>query len=565
MSVPENQAWRISVLRRLLWLLCSFAGGALYAAALPPLNWSWAVFFCLFPVLCCGTFFKWKFSWLSGWCWGLGWALFSYQFLREIEWFVPYLLAPVMALWPALWAALLPGLKESLLFPADSLQWNCREKAEYLKTKLPWYRVLFFALSAAMLFTLIEWSRSRLFVWNDFSVTQWRNHRLIQIAAVTGSYGIGFLIAWVNTALFSAVAWKKRGIWQVIPLVLVFAGVIIYGEYRIKALENVPASRRMLRAGLIQCDLSQRRRATEPQILEAIEVCTALTRKVAALKPDIIIWPESAVPIPLNSGGYTGEVFRSSFSRMLREVRIPVLAGLLAFKEGVSNKSWQITNSALLFDPEKGSVDRYDKIHRVPYGEYVPFRKYLPEFITNAVDMGRDLAPGNNYEPFTLRSGVRISAAICYEGVFGYLIRQFALRRNDVLVVISNDAWYPRSSEPEQHLANAVIRCVESSTYMIRCGNNGGSGVVTPAGKFTGYIGSSAPRPELLRERACGVVEVPLPDDREYRTIFVRYGEWFILLLGAGLAALIIYSVIRKKQCKCFAEKISGEKRENES
>ena len=554
----RNQAWEISIARRIVWLTASFAGGALYAAALPPLNWSFAVFISLLPVLHCGNSFKWKFSLLSGWCWGLGWALFSYQFLREIEWFVPYALAPVMALWPAVWAALLPKLREWMLFPPEKLLWNARKKNEYLQAALPWYRVLLFSLTAAVLFTLIEWTRSRLFVWNDFSVTQWRNLYLIQIAAVTGSYGIGFLIAWCNSAIYGLLRFRKTGIIQAIPVLLLFLLASGYGFFRVSELKKITPEKQ-LRAGLIQCDLSQRRHASEKEVLEAIEVCVDLSRKVAAQNPDIIIWPESAVPIPLNSGGYAGSVFRREFSALLRELKMPLLAGMLAFKAGSTAENWQVTNSALLFPADRKSVGRYDKIHRVPFGEYVPFRKYLPEALINAVDMGRDLAPGNNFEPLNICPDIRASVAICYEGVFGYLIRRFALRRSDLLIVLSNDAWYPRSSEPEQHLANAVIRCVESGLPMIRCGNNGGSGMVTAWGEFTGYIGSSAPRPELLRERACGVVEVPVYRTGKISAPFVKYGEWFILLLAIFAFAVIIYGVIWETDRLKQAGKLIGE------
>lgn len=554
----RNQAWEISIARRIVWLIASFAGGTLYAAALPPLNWSFAVFVSLLPVLHCGNCFKWKFSLLSGWCWGLGWAFFSYRFLREIEWFVPFALAPVMAVWPAVWAALLPKLREWTLFPPEKVLWNARKKAEYLHTSLPWYRVLLFSFAAAAAFTLIEWSRSRLFVWNDFSVTQWRNIILIQIAALTGSYGIGFLVALCNCAIYGAVRFRKAGVIQIIPAVLLFALVAGYGVYRTSALEKIRPEKR-LRAGLIQCDLSQRRHASEKEALEAIEVCVDLSRKVAAQNPDIIIWPESAVPIPLTSGGYAGTVFRREFSALLQELKMPLLAGMLAFKAGSTAENWQVTNSALLFPPDRKSVGRYDKIHRVPYGEYVPFRQYLPEALINAVDMGRDLAPGNNFEPLNITPEIRASVAICYEGVFGYLIRRFAMRRSDLLIVLSNDAWYPESSEPEQHLANAVIRCVESGLPMIRCGNNGGSGMVTPWGKFTGYIGTAAERPELLRERAYGIVDVPVYRAGDIPTVFVKYGEWFILLLAISAFAIIIYGVIWETNLRKLTGKLTGE------
>ena len=565
MSEIKNQAWDISLARRILWLLLSFAGGTLYAAALPPLNWSFAVFFSLLPVLHCAAKFKWKFILASAWCWGVGWALFSYQFLREIEWFVPYLLAPVMALWPVLWAAGLPKLRQWLLFPAGAVLWNVEEKKRYLDSEIPWYRVLCFSIVSAALFTLVEWSRSRLFVWNDFSVTQWRNLAFIQISAVTGSYGVGFLVAWCNTAIYGLIGFRRKsGIIQMIPPVLCIAGVLFYGHCRLKALEKMPPPERILRAGLVQCDLSQRRHASEDQIVEAVTVCTALSRELAAKKPDLIIWPESAVPVPLTSAGSAGELFRREFSALLRDTAVPHLAGMLAFKRSPDEKEWQITNSAVFFDPAKRGVERYDKIHRVPFGEYVPFRRFLPQALIDAVDMGRDLAPGNNFEPLNIAPGVRASVAVCYEGVFGYLIRKFALRNSNLLIVISNDAWYPESSEPEQHLANAVIRCVESGLNMIRCGNNGGSGVVTSGGRFTQYIGSAAARPELLRERAAGIVEIPVYSSNPVKTIYLEYGEWFIFLLWIIIFAVIVYGMTWEHRRLNAAAKLSGENFKNE-
>ncbi len=555
MKYKKNQAWQVSNFRKLLLALSCFAGGTLYAAALPPLNWNFAVFVSLLPVLYCGCCFKWKFSAFCGWLWGIGWAFFSCNFLREIEWFVPFLIAPVLGVWPAFFAALLPGLKKFTLYPAAALLWNTEKKAEYLSNSLPSYRIILFTVSGAVLFTLIEWTRSRLFVWNDFSVTQWRNRYLIQIASLTGSYGIGFIVAAVNTGIFGAFYFKKNRFVPLIFPALITAGALFYGSYHIRKIENLPPSETTLRAGLIQCDLSQRRHATSAQVFEAINVCTELSAQLAKQNPELIIWPESAVPIPLQSGGVEGDLFRRKFAGLLRSTQIPLLAGMIAFKPAKESGKWLITNSAMLFN-SKALVGRYDKIHRVPYGEYVPFRKYLPQSLIDAVDMGRDLEPGNNYAPINIKPGVRASIAICYEGVFGYLIRQFALRDSNLLIVLSNDAWYPKSSEPEQHLANAVIRSIESGLFMIRCGNNGGSGVVTPDGKFTQYIGSKAARPELLRERAAGIVEVPVYSDWVRRTFFVKYGEWFILLLGIYLFALISGWLIHTFKLKEYSKQL---------
>ena len=554
-------AWQVSRFRKLFLAFGCFAGGMLYASALPPLNWSFAAFISLLVLLYCGCCFSWKFSAFCGWLWGIGWAFFSCNFLREIEWFVPILLAPVLALWPAFWAALLPGLKNFALYPAEALLWNSEKKNEYLSASLPWYRVIFFTVSSAVLFTLIEWTRSRLFVWNDFSVTQWRNRYLIQIASLTGSYGIGFIVALVNTGIFGALYFKKRRIISLAVPAVLTAASLLFGVYNIRKIENLPPSEVSLRAGLMQCDLSQRRHATEAQVVEAIEVCTELSARLAAQKPELIIWPESAVPIPLESGGETGNLFRRKFATLLRSGNTPILAGLISVKPAREKNQWLITNSALLYQSDLKLAGRYDKIHRVPYGEYVPFRKYLPQSLIDAVDMGRDLEPGNNYEPIQIKPGVYASIAICYEGVFGYLIRKFALRDSNLLIVLSNDAWYPESSEPEQHLANAVIRSVESGLFMIRCGNNGGSGVVTPDGRFTRYIGSNAARPELLRERAIGIVDVPVYPKWVRRTFFVKYGEWFILLLGFYLLALIAGLMVNCCRKKRYSRQLMEKKK----
>ena len=122
--------------------------------------------------------------------------------------------------------------------------------------------------------------------------------------------------------------------------------------------------------------------------------------------------------------------------------------------------------------------------------------------------------------------------------MFGYLTREFARRGANVLVVRSNDAWYPVSSEPEQHLANAVMRAVETGLPMVRCGNNGGSGVVTPLGEFTQILEVPGPEARLELRRGRGIATVGVGVEPEpAETFFVRHGEWFI----AVLAALVVF------------------------
>jgi apolipoprotein N-acyltransferase len=208
-----------------------------------------------------------------------------------------------------------------------------------------------------------------------------------------------------------------------------------------------------------------------------------------------------------------------------------MLIGSLDFAEDKS-----MTNSALLINPGGKLAGKYDKFHRVPFGEYVPFREYLPESWIRAFDMGRDLTAGTAIEPLQINDDIRAGTAVCYEGVFSYLSAAFARNNANVLAAVSNDVWYPASSEPEQHLANAVMRCVETGLPMVRCGNNGGSGVVNVFGEFTQYIGSKSDRPELLREKAAGAVTVEVEKNPEL-TMAVRFENLIVYCLITAMLA----------------------------
>lgn len=203
-SEAPDESWRISRAGKLFRLLTAFAGGALYAAALPPFNLEPLVFASVFLLYLVAAESHWRFAALAGWVWGLGWSLFAYQFLREIDPAVPYLLAPVISVWPAVWAGLIPFLKRNTLYPLAAELGGFEEREKFLQSSAAFGRWLCFAVGSAALFTLLEWTRSRLFNWNDLAVTQYRNLALIQLAAFTGSYGINFLIALAGGALYAA-------------------------------------------------------------------------------------------------------------------------------------------------------------------------------------------------------------------------------------------------------------------------------------------------------------------------------------------------------------------------
>ena len=251
-----------------LWryLLFSFAGGLLFAAALPPLNFSFTAFAALAPLVWCAVRLDWKRAAFCGWVWGLGWSLFAFQFLREIELPVPYMLAPVLSLWPAVSGALISLAARGLLYPPAVRCEEYEKRKDYLEKGLVWYRTVLFILSAAVIYTLVEWTRSRLFTWNDLSVTQWRNLPFVQIASLTGSYGVLFLVALAGAALGSfTLRWGK---WCTLGVVLLLGANTIWGTCRMAHAPR-PADSKW-RPALIQGDLSQRRHAGEKEFREAM-------------------------------------------------------------------------------------------------------------------------------------------------------------------------------------------------------------------------------------------------------------------------------------------------------
>ena len=565
---PPNEARFLNPWPRRLALTACAGGGFLYAAALPPLNLSFAAFFALLPVMVYMSIERrWYMHALAGWLWGWCWAICAYSWLREIEWFVPWLMAPVIALFPMAWAIVMGVVSRSLLFPPLVESCGMDQRRNYLAHGPRLWRLILMGLNAAALYIVVEYSRSRLFVWNDLAVTQYRNVALIQLAALTGSYGVGFAVALVNSAwwmLFFRRGWRATAVLVSLAVLLFFSGWC-YTRWR-----NIPKPDTEWKVLAIQGDLSQRRQASAEETIEALLVYRALSKAALRAHPDadVIIWPEGAIPIPLCSQYWPPNIGRglanltAAYQNVVRDLtlhdRKKMLIGALDYEEMTSTRIRKndpppgVTNSAFLIDEWGGVIGRYDKYHRVPFGEYVPFRRYLPDSWINAVDMGRDLVPGQKLAPIaelTLPTGqggqykVRPGVVICYEGVFGYVTRGTVRSGANVLVALSNDAWYPKSCEPEQHLANATLRAVECGVPMVRVGNNSGSGIVMPDGRFVQALEVPGPesRPEIRRGRGYKLLRIPVTESPS-PTAYLRIGDLFSILLIGFVILMIIYA-----------------------
>jgi apolipoprotein N-acyltransferase len=188
-----------------------------------------------------------------------------------------------------------------------------------------------------------------------------------------------------------------------------------------------------------------------------------------------------------------------------------------------------------MISPQGDIVGRYDKVHLVPFGEYVPLKKIL-FFIRKLVDGAGDFTPGDDVVPLVM-DGAKIGGLICYEGIFPDISARHGEKGSALLVNITNDAWYGRTSAPYQHMTMAAFRAIENRVYLVRAANTGISAIVDPLGSIRSRTG--------LFERAVlngSVRFVP------HRTVYRLYGDMFVYICIALVAGIYILSLRRRPE-----------------
>ena len=568
-SRPGNQAFMVSRKMTLLRVFLLILSGAVCSAAFPPLAWSFLSWVSLIPLYLFVSDRTFRGAFCNGFIWGYFWALTSFFWMREIEVFIPFVMALILALFPACWAMMIPVFKRSFLVPLEiQLQGSGAEMENPGHPKLMFLRETLFIIAAASWWCLLEWVRSWFltgFPWNFLGVSQWKNIPLIQICEYTGVYGISFLIVYFNIAMvFAGKGIRnsiihgryRRPVSLIIGVVILMLSILIGAKSMLKYRSPAKGAKGKnehikLIAAVIQGNIPQCRFPKIGEAEFALNEYVQLSRLAAINKPDILIWSETAVPVPYFSGHPFGTIFRFELSKLQKASGIPLLFGTIDFGTEFSKYSSPEDipgyNAVFLLDGRNQVVDRYYKQHLVPFGEYTPLGKYYPE-IKKYFGMGRDLSAGTRSTLFELKKGVMAGAQICFEDVFPGISRDFVHKGANLLVVLSNDAWYPESSEAEQHMANSIFRAVENRRPMIRAGNNNCSCLILPNGVIADSVslrqdeaGEYVPAPELSsRGYADFTVEI---DQASPLTFYTKYGDIFILLCGLVVVSAAIHSL----------------------
>ncbi len=384
------------------------------------------------------------------------------------------------------------------------------------------------------LWVLLEYIRSHLFTgfpWALLGYSQYLNLPVIQIADVAGVWGVSWLVMLVNVTIYSAVSHKpqsasakKRYLVPVLCIIITLG----YGYYKLhKSWLLAPSSR--LKISVIQGNIPQQLKWAPEARKFIMGKYLNLTRQALKDNPDLIIWPEAALPVVIEEEPDYYEKVRG----FVKEIRVPVLVG------AVRKENEFYYNSAILLSGEGGLLNTYDKLHLVPFGEYIPLRKILP-FLETVVPIG-DFAAGKEYVLFNLSAiryplSAKFGVLICFEDLFPELSRNFVKKGAQFLVNITNDAWFGKTSSPYQHLQASVFRAVENRVPVVRSANTGISGFIVPSGEIISLVRDKTGREIFLD----GFLTQEIKIGKHQLSFYTRFGGVFIFIC----VLLILYVII---------------------
>lgn len=492
----------------------AFLAGIAATAALPPYYQAWILFICfgLFGILL-NKAASGKRAFAFGYWFGFGF------FAAGLSWISNALALDIVSFgWLIPFALILSGAFFGLFtaFPALG--------AYYFRG--------YFArcITFGVFWALSEWIRSFLltgFPWNLLGSVLAFDHRLLQPAAVFGTYGLSLAV--VIAAMLPAAAFfapKKRnaliGIVFSLAIVSTIGG---YGYYRTNRLDNDALSDIAVR--IVQPSIPQSLKWNYAELEKNFADYVEMSQSGGFAEKDIVIWGETASTFPVT-------LDRTHFYQMLPAVPDNgwLIAGSIDYYPDEDDR-WLPVNAGLILRHGRGITDTYAKSHLVPFGEYIPFRKFLPDGLRPVTKVISDFRAGDGVKTFSPEGLPPFGLLICYEIIFPHQVAD-TKNRPQWLINLTNDGWYGRSSGPYQHLVTARLRAVEEGLTVVRAANSGISAVISRTGKVIKSLG--------LYER--GNLDFTLPRELDTLTPYARQGNlyffWLSLLLVAAATLLSV-------------------------
>jgi len=430
-------------------------------------------------------------------------------------------------------------------------------------------------LGLAGLWVLIEWTRTWLlggFPWLPLAASQWQLVSILQIAAFTGAGGISFVLICVNVGfaaylhrllcegpaaqrrrnrtrfasetepeeLVEIRDWGLRRRCQefFLALFLLLACLCVF-LVTVQPLARSRFTVPLGRVAFVQPDIPQEAKWDPAKAGGIVRTLQEVTLAAGTTRPDLILWPEAALPSPLNSDAG----LRAFVESLSTHAGAPLLLGAVAVEQpGTPGERW--SDGAFLVTPDSGlQPGYYAKRHLVPFGEYVPLHP-LFDWLAKFVPIGGDFTPGTDAVPLVVslpHGPVAFGPLICYEDLFPRLAAESVRSGADALVVVTNDAWYGEGGAAYQHAAHSVLRAVETRRPVLRCGNAGWSGWIDEFGVIRYAMIGQAGSVYFRGTSAVDVTRDVRWTGRE--SYYVRHGDWFVAVCAvlavfgwAGLA-----------------------------
>ncbi len=396
--------------------------------------------------------------------------------------------------------------------------------------------------TAPVLWVGLEYLRSVLFSgfpWLDLGYGLHSQPVLIQAADLGGHHLLSFALVLANGLVVSVIDRQRSAIhWNISMerrvllmaccfLVFVFG----YSVVRYRVMPSFFRQSLLAEISVIQGNVAQDEKWLPEKKEKTVAVYEQLSQGVLREKTtELVVWPESALPFYPQKDPLAKRV-----ADMVRAENVYLLTGAPTYSvtPSAEEKTVEYFNSALLIDPAGVVIGSYAKQHLVPYGEYVPLRKYMP-FLAPLVESVGDFTAGVSSQPLAMGNHLKLGVLICFESIFPQIARDEVASGANLLVNLTNDAWYGRTSAPYQSMAMSVFRAVETKRSLVRAANTGISAFVDPAGNVL-------EKTDIFTAEALSA-QVPV---LEKNTVFVRSGHLFGTACLAFTPALLLF---RKRQ-----------------
>ena len=396
----------------------------------------------------------------------------------------------------------------------------------------------------AFIWVSLEFIRTHLFTgfpWAMFGYSQWNNLPIIQISEFTGVYGVSFLIILVNLIITNILVKKERNLKIATTNFLFILICLVFGFFKLTTY-HLPLT--TYRISILQGNIDQYKKWDEKYEQEIMDTYSQLTTYRLPVATALIVWPESSVPGFLKNDkklyDWISDVARKTKTQHLvasndyKQVCYQRSLGnsnKFDFTRSLNYKNGKFYNSAFLVSSDGKITGEYSKSHLVPFGEYMPLRNFLSKFIKVVNEIG-EFSAGEKYNVINSTAG-KLGVNICFEAIFPDEVRKSVKNGAEILVNLTNDAWYLKTSAPYQHFTMNVFRAVENRRFVVRAANTGVSGFIDPTGRVKS-------KTEIFTTTTLTDYIQPL----NHLTFYTKFGDVFAYLC---IIISIILLTFRKK------------------